>query len=120
MRVVGLLLVTLGCSGKPAPDERESKPAPPSPVIDAGAPVDGPELPAAKDGMPGECVRYQALAGTLATCTALGAQRELLRAEFEASWKAWSLLPEAERGKAAEACKAAARAIEVACPATGK
>jgi hypothetical protein len=115
MRVVGLLWL-IACSGTSAPDEHDPKPTP-APVIDARGPVaDAADVVEAKDGMPGACVRYRALADKLAGCTALGPQRDVLRGELEASWKAWPLLSDAERAKATEACTAAVRAIEVACP----
>lgn len=69
--------------------------------------------------LPVECGLYKALVARMSRCEALGPQRALLEKQFETSWKAWSALPQSERGGAATSCKAAAdavRAATVSCP----
>jgi hypothetical protein len=69
--------------------------------------------------LPAECGLYKALVARLARCERLGPQRALLEKQFEASWKAWAVLPQNERGGVAAGCRAGAdavRAATVSCP----
>lgn len=63
------------------------------------------------DELPAECGAYKALADKLASCDALGAQRDTLRGEFDKAWKAWELLPKDERTKLSDTCKTASEAL---------
>lgn len=105
-RVLLMLLVACGSDPPPAPPD---KPTPPD------ARAIGPDpAPAPVGDLPVECGVYKALVGRLAGCETLGPQRGLLEKQFETSWKAWSTLPQNERGNVAIGCRAAADAVRAA------
>ncbi len=108
MKLVAFLLV-LGCSSSSPQTTTsnedkagESTPLPPDPP------------PEAVGDLPVECGIYKALAGKLSRCEQLGPQRTLLEGQFETSWKAWTALPQTERGGVAAGCRAAADALRAA------
>jgi hypothetical protein len=106
MRLWAVVLLAACGSGPPPPRERRPDaaitPLPPDP-----APVPVGDLPV-------ECGIYKALAGKVAACEQLGPQRKLLQDQFETSWKAWTSLPQTERGGVAAGCRAAADALRAA------
>jgi hypothetical protein len=71
-----------------------------------------PAAPAAD--LPPECLAYKALADKLATCERLGKQRDLLKGEFDKSWKAWGELPAEQRADVAARCTHAANTLRSA------
>lgn len=75
------------------------------------------DVAAAAGDLPTECAAYKAMADKIAGCEALGAQRDLLKAEFDKSWTAWTALPKPERAGVGPACKAAGDALKAAASA---
>lgn len=106
------LIAVIACGAEPAPPPRD-KATPP----DARA-ISPDPAPAPVGDLPVECGVYKALVGRLAGCETLGPQRGLLEKQFETSWKAWSALPQTERGNVAAGCRAAADAVRAAAAGT--
>lgn len=107
-RIGALIVMLIACSGDPPPAPRAKPPTP-----DARPAVPDPP-PDPSGDLPVECGLYKALVGKLARCEQLGPQRGLLERQFETSWKAWSVLPQSERGGIAAGCRAASDAVRAA------
>lgn len=129
LTVIAMLSLTAlaGCPKKSEKDKTEAQPKPTDttavkdpakdPVKD---PAKDPVKEPGKDELPAECTSYKEMADKLASCEALGAQRDVLKGEFDKSWTAWTALKPDERGKLAETCKTAADALKTAAGATCK
>jgi hypothetical protein len=77
-------------------------------------------VPAPAGGeLPAECVAFRQTLDKLATCDRLGDQRDVLRAEFDKSWRAWDQLPADQRGDLGKKCATASQnlhsAVAAAC-----
>jgi hypothetical protein len=115
---VALVVTLLACSGdrdrvedRPTPKQGESE-APSAERPPPGPPT--PAEPTPSGELPADCARYKQLADKLATCEALGPQRDLLKDQFDRSWQAWRELAADAREDAAARCRAAADALEAA------
>ncbi|MBA2539975.1 MAG: hypothetical protein H0V17_10100 [Deltaproteobacteria bacterium] len=107
-RIGALIAMLAACAGEDPPPPRVKPP-----IADARPAVPDPPPDPVGD-LPVECGLYKALVRKLAGCEQLGPQRGLLETQFETSWKAWSVLPQSERGGIAAGCRAAADAVRAA------
>lgn len=100
---------------KPTETPPTPEPAKPEPTKADTDPVKAdPKAEGKAEALPADCAAYKELADKLAACEKLGAQRDVLKGEFDRSWKAWSALAEAERGNVGAQCKTAADALRAA------
>lgn len=80
--------------------------------------ADPPPPSAATSDLPRECLAYKDVVDQLASCEKLGAQRDVLKSQFETSWKAYGDLPLDARGDLGDKCLKAARDLKAAVAAT--
>jgi hypothetical protein len=115
-----LALVWIACSGRDATTDTPVATSTARPPSDAAITKMPESVRDAAVGaeLPKQCVQYKAMVEKLADCERLGPQRDLLRGEFDESWRAWNELPADKRGQVIDACTKAMGDLERAVGAT--
>jgi len=124
LRVFAIASLLAACPKRDEPEDTRKTPVETGPVVKPTAPTN-PDTPTKIDpkalavDLPAECQEYRALSEKLLLpeCDKLGQARDTLKAAADEAWKAWKVLPNADKAGTAPACQAAAQGLKTAAAA---